>query len=167
MSREHPKGCIPSRIMSPWLSSSFGIERIHQMKTRTDNQSALILMTLLMLVVVAAAIYAAVTAGPSGFPLMVVQLTIASAISLVMLIGGAWIASHWLRDGRSPEDGGMACIGCRWAGVILGLLGIYSVFAGGFPVGVLVAMVFGISALTLDVLARRLGQARRRNRVTE
>jgi hypothetical protein len=24
MSREHHQGCIPSRIMSPWLSSSFG-----------------------------------------------------------------------------------------------------------------------------------------------
>ena len=137
------------------------------MKTRTENQSALILMTFLMVVVVAAAIYGAVTAGPSAFPLLVVQLTIASAISLVMLIGGAWIASHWLGDGRSPEHGGMARIGCRWAGVILGLLGVYSVFAGGFPVGVLVAMVFGISALTLDVVARRLGQARRTNRVTE
>jgi hypothetical protein len=24
MSREHHAGCIPSRIMSPWLSSAFG-----------------------------------------------------------------------------------------------------------------------------------------------
>jgi hypothetical protein len=28
MSREHCHGCIPSRIMSPWLSSSFGAARM-------------------------------------------------------------------------------------------------------------------------------------------
>jgi hypothetical protein len=26
MSRQHHEGCIPSRIMSPWLSSSFGLK---------------------------------------------------------------------------------------------------------------------------------------------
>jgi len=127
------------------------------MKTRTENKSTLILMTLLTLVVVGAAIYAAVMSGPSEFPLLVVQLTVASAVTLVMLIGGAWIASHLLGDDHSPDHGDMARIGCRWAGVVLGLLGIYSVFAGGFPLGVLVAMVFGILALSLDAMARRLG----------
>jgi hypothetical protein len=34
MSQEHHQGCIPSRIMSPWLSSSLGEVRMHMSITR-------------------------------------------------------------------------------------------------------------------------------------
>jgi hypothetical protein len=30
MSREHHQSCIPSRIMSPWLSSAFAMSTDHQ-----------------------------------------------------------------------------------------------------------------------------------------
>jgi hypothetical protein len=39
MSREHHAGCIPSRTMSPWLSSAFGMQRLILAYVPYDIQS--------------------------------------------------------------------------------------------------------------------------------
>jgi hypothetical protein len=44
MSREHQEGCLPSHVMSPWLSSAFGAGTRSRTRWRADSDMKALLL---------------------------------------------------------------------------------------------------------------------------